>query len=83
MKQSIEELTNKMLDHSEGNREALMSYVLGMLEGTLVAVDRLGASAEETVPAMRTIFSAFTRHMKQLGALILLNLINFIKKPWY
>lgn len=59
MKQSIEELTNKMLDHSEGNREALMSYVLGMLEGTLVAVDRLGASAEETVPAMRTIFSAY------------------------
>jgi len=59
MKQSIEELANKMLEHSEGNREALMSYVLGMLEGNLIAVDRLGASAEDTIPTMRTILFAY------------------------
>ncbi|BFH16884.1 hypothetical protein WJ0W_005011 [Paenibacillus melissococcoides] len=66
MKQSIEEFTNKMLEHSEGNIEALMSYVLGLLEGSLIAVDRLGTDAKEAVPQMRTILFAYHRAYEKL-----------------
>ncbi|EJW16878.1 hypothetical protein M5X00_18460 [Paenibacillus alvei] len=59
MMQATEELANKMLELSGGNREALMSYVLGMLEGSIMAVDKLDTSIEEILPNMKKILSAY------------------------
>ncbi|BFH14955.1 hypothetical protein WJ0W_000896 [Paenibacillus melissococcoides] len=66
MNLSIQELTDKMLKQSEGDIESLMSYVLGLLEGSLIAVDRLGTDAKEAVPQMRTILFAYHRAYEKL-----------------
>lgn len=53
------EIRTKLSELSEGDQLVLRTYALGMIEGVMIACDKMGADKEEAFEKIRMIFKAF------------------------
>lgn len=53
------EIRTKLNDLSEGDQLLVRTYALGMIEGVMIACDKMGADKEEAFEKIRMIFKAF------------------------